>query len=64
MDRLRDEKYRPRQIKIYCPVCDEKVDIDEWKDFGMHLYCTEYYRSGRYIKEQEQHQLEEFQFEY
>lgn len=47
---LRDEKYRPRQIKIYCPVCDEKVDIEEWRDFGMHLKCTEYFSSGRYLK--------------
>ena len=49
---IRDYKYKPVQLKKYCPVCEKVVDDAEWADFGMHLYCTEYYRSGRYLSKQ------------
>ena len=48
---LRDYKYKPMQLRRYCPVCEGAISDVEWADFGMHLICTEYYQSGRYLVE-------------
>ena len=41
-----DSKYRPQSLVIYCPECLKPVSVEEWRDFGMHLMCTEYFREG------------------
>jgi hypothetical protein len=46
-----DKKYRPWVPEIICPVCEKRLTLDEWEDYGMHLQCTEYYLSGRYFEE-------------
>lgn len=43
MHMFRDEKYIPKALITYCPVCDHQVDADEWRDYGMHLHCTEFH---------------------
>lgn len=48
---LREDKYKPQQLRFVCPVCEKFVSTKEWEDYGMHFHCTEYYLSGRYLKE-------------
>jgi hypothetical protein len=48
-----DKKYRPWTPEIICPACEERIELKEWEDYGMHLHCTEYYISGRYFLDKE-----------
>ena len=42
---IREYKYQPQAVLPICPVCGKPLGIEEWKDYGMHLFCTEYYKS-------------------
>ena len=39
-----DDKYQPKALRLFCPVCGRIVSLEEWRDYGMHLYCTEHYK--------------------
>jgi hypothetical protein len=41
---IRDAKYKPVSIKIYCPACGQTITRDEWMDYGMHLQCTPFFQ--------------------
>lgn len=44
---FRDSKYRSQNLVVLCPVCFQPIDIGEWKDYGMHLRCTECCNAGK-----------------
>lgn len=42
---IREHKYKPQILMTYCPVCGRHVGVEDWRDYGMHLHCTEFYHN-------------------